>query len=264
MRVMLCAVFLAAVPGCGDDGRPPAPGPLVAPGEGAPHDPDVGEHGVVGFWESIERSRGGLGNTLDLRADGSVSTGICAMVEMRYALEGDRLTLRADGEAAGMLPALRVEFVGDDAEEVVVRPWDPPADGDAAQAPQEQRRRRLTPRVQGVPAIVGDWSGVHQAGGTAYERYTADGRLSLRVPMPAPDHGLRYSVIGDRLHTDGAGAAPSSAVFRLTGDVLEITPEGKRPLTFRRVPGGAWYRPPTAAEVQRILDTTPDEVAPPR
>src|SRR5215831_20885774 len=46
---------------------------------------------LLGRWESVTRSAGGLGQVIELRADGSMTQWIAALVELTYQLQGAQL-----------------------------------------------------------------------------------------------------------------------------------------------------------------------------
>ena len=51
------------------------------------------EVSIVGKWESVTRTRGGIGSTLDFHSDGTVSLTPGAMLDLNYRLDGTRLVM---------------------------------------------------------------------------------------------------------------------------------------------------------------------------
>lgn len=195
---------------------------LVAAGPSAP-----GE--LVGVWESVQRTRGGIGNTLELRPDGTVTQTVLVMVDFGYRIADGKLEVSfADDEAGETHPALPVSF----------------ADGDLLLTQADgtvQRRERVAGGEPGDPPIVGVWSYPHPAGAVAYERYLPDGTAQLRIPLQPVDG--RYRVEGDALAIEVEGSPGSQPRVEVAGDELRLTPEGGVTRTYRRLPGGPWWRP---------------------
>ncbi|MEO8029098.1 MAG: hypothetical protein ABI823_21635, partial [Bryobacteraceae bacterium] len=59
---------------------------------------------VVGRWYTAERSRGGIGATVELKPDGRVLFSPGAIVEYGYSFDGQKLTLRFVDPAKGPMP----------------------------------------------------------------------------------------------------------------------------------------------------------------
>ncbi|HWN53717.1 MAG TPA: hypothetical protein VNP91_01325, partial [Methylomirabilota bacterium] len=79
--------------------------------------------------------------------------------------------------------------------------------------------------------IVGVWAYAHEAGGTAFMMYTADGRLIFRLPMRA-DRG-RWSVSGDQL-TLGPMPATTRLTYHVQSDQLVLTDNQGKQVTYTR------------------------------
>src|SRR4051812_13001858 len=140
---------------------------------------------LAGFWESRNTSKGGIGHTLELRKDGTFVEATTVIVDSTYHVSGDRLLLDAMSED---------QTIARDGVEFRV-------EGDLliAKAPDgpEVRKQRVGKAEPGSPPIVGIWRFRHDTGAIAYEKYGADGRVSLRLPL-ASSTGC-YKVQGDRL-----------------------------------------------------------------
>src|SRR5688572_9552030 len=96
---VLVALLLAS---CGVD-RTPRGGRVAATGTRATTDNSAGGHvsksvaGLVGRWESTETTKGGIGEIIELAADGSYVSGHAAMLTGRYDLkDGVLLTWTSD------------------------------------------------------------------------------------------------------------------------------------------------------------------------
>ena len=127
---------------------------------------------VAGFWESRKRSKGGIGNTLELRRDGVSVASTTVIVNLFYRTSKDRLFVGEDAKLTKQSPDSRFEVQGDAL--VLTGP-----DGSTV------KKERLGVRESGGDSIVGAWRYRHYTEATAYERYTEDGRLLFRLPMNA-------------------------------------------------------------------------------
>jgi hypothetical protein len=196
---------------------------------------------LVGRWESVRRSRGGIGEVLDLGEDGTHVRGPAVLVDLSYELNGPQLTLAAPGEAA--LPARDVTVTAatmqiSDADE------------------REPLRHRVGSPASGPPSIVGVWKYEHYAGGTAFERYEAGGRLEFRLSMPATAHGRWTAEAGVlQLRSDESEVSFDADI---DGDLLTIAwsrESGERAeAAFRRTE--RWFDfPMSAADSDEILET---------
>jgi hypothetical protein len=181
---------------------------------------------LVGLWESVSTSRGGIGRTLELRADGTCVEATTVIVDLHYRVIGDRLVTADTPPAADAdtSKATRIAIAGD----VLTQTG---ADG------VEVRKERLGAPADGKPAIVGAWRYRHYTKAIAFERYSDDGRMSFRLPL-ASSLG-RWLLTGDRLAlTDPRGG---TTTFVVRGDELDSAESGPAKPAFRRVPAGVWY-----------------------
>jgi hypothetical protein len=179
--------------------------------------------GLLGFWESKKTSKGGIGHTMEFRPDGVAVLSTTVIVDMFYRTSKGRL------------------FVGEEA--------DPTKQSDTGGFLLEGNALVLTATdgkvlkktrlgvADKTPSIVGSWSYRHYTDAVAFELYTVDGRLLFRLPMTA--YQGCYSAAEGKLIT----TAPKSATipFDVRGDELVLRQEGKEPLAYGRVKGGAWY-----------------------
>jgi hypothetical protein len=129
------------------------------------------------------------------------------MVGGKYRLDGNQLTLDADASGAGAPEVHTVAFAGDTAVIIV-----------------GAIKRKLIPfEVRGRPnSLVGQWRFIHSAGMPAYEEYTDEGTMRLRVPMHVfkgiyfiSDNTITLRLLSPRTEER---AAP----YTLRGDTLTI------------------------------------------
>jgi len=139
---------------------------------------------------------------------------------------GDRLILReAAGDEAKTLDTLTLRIDGDTLTQT-------------SQDGTTLEKKRLGTAEPGRPPIEGVWRFRHPTGATAFERYTGDGRVFLRIPMTGST-GC-YQTKGDRLKLDRPPRRHLSLPFESGGGELVVTSPGKV-TTYRREPAGPWY-----------------------
>jgi hypothetical protein len=173
---------------------------------------------LIGTWEAISRSSGGLGATITFAAENAMSFTMGAMVDMKYRLSGDSLFVTStDGDLA---PA-RVTIANDTL--VVTREG------------REQRESRVGVASAGN-SIVGVWTYKHYTGVAAYEEYTANGVLHLRVPIRTLLG--KYTTAGNdaMLHLMGPGGGDRAVKFAVVADTLEMTWNGQTGRYLRAAP----------------------------
>lgn len=181
---------------------------------------------LVGLWESSETSQGGIGHTLEFRADGSFVEATAVLVNFSYRIDGDRLILReASADDAKEIDSLALRIEGDT--------W-------IQTSPDGTRleKKRLGAAAPGRPPIEGVWRYRHPTGAMAFERYAEDGRASLRLPMTGST-GC-FQVKGDRLGLSRPPRKDLSLQFELRDGELVVTSSGKV-TAYRREPAGPWY-----------------------
>jgi hypothetical protein len=176
----------------------------------------AGVHAVVGFWESENTSKGGIGHTLELKADGGALAATTVLVNMRYRVNGNRLVFDENTQGG----TFRIE--GD-------RLFQTGPDGSVVE------KRRVGNSRPGK-SIVGVWRFAHYAGGVAYERYTASGELQFRLALSS--YPGCYSVASGKLTITQPSV--STTPYKIQGERLVLT-QSNKPFAYVRVPGGAWY-----------------------
>lgn len=183
----------------------------------------LGQEPPVGKWESVGRSRGGLGAILELKPDGSAALTVAAMVDFQYKLDGNKLVTSFENPETGKRE--------EQASEIRI-------EGDTLVRKQEggeiRMKREGEERNAGAP-IVGVWSYAHDSGGTAFETFTPDGRLIFRLPIRS-DPG-KWSVSGERLTVRierEAGSAPRMISFRIEPGGLVTTDDKGKDQKYKR------------------------------
>jgi hypothetical protein len=182
---------------------------------------------LVGLWDSATTSTGGIGSTLEFRADGTFVEATTVIVNAYYRVTAGRLVIdeRPVGPQAPAAMAVRVEVEGD-----VLR-WTGP---DGAMV----RKERLGRPEAGKPAIVGAWRYRHDTGTTAFERYTDDGRMFFRLPMKSSVG--RYVLKRSELLLTRPSQADVAMKVVLMGDELTLS-TNDRTSSYRRDMAGPWY-----------------------
>jgi len=191
----------------------------VSPGRARAADPPPP---LIGRWESVVRSTGGIGQVIEFRPDGTMTQWTAVLVELTYQVHGPLLlTLyRHPGSGATETQAAGIRFEGD-----AMIQKDPQTGGET----------RLTRKRAGGPQdapIVGVWSTPHETGQTAFLLYTSDGRVVFRLPIRA-DRG-RWSASGDQL-TLASGPSSSTIVrYAVQGDRLVLIDSLGKQIVYTR------------------------------
>jgi hypothetical protein len=182
---------------------------LLGAGALEAQNPAAATGSIVGTWEAVARSTGGLGSTISFAPDNSLSFTLGVLVDMSYRRAGDSLFVTS---ADGSLPPASIKFVNDT---LVV-----------ARSDRDQRETRLSAKVAGDP-IIGLWTYQHYTGVAAYEEYTADGAFHLRVPIRTLTGN--YVVAGNTavMHLMGDGGGDRTVNFTVSGDTLQLAWNGQ-------------------------------------
>lgn len=177
---------------------------------------------LIGRWESVVRSTGGLGQVMEFRPDGTMTQWTAVLVELTYQVHGPLLLTfyRHPGSGATETQAAGIRFEGD-----VMIQKDPQGGGET----------RLTRRRAGGPQdapIVGVWSTPHETGQTAFLLYTSDGRVVFRLPIRA-DRG-RWTASGDQLTLASGPSAPTTVRYTVQGDRLVLVDSLSKQTVYSR------------------------------
>jgi hypothetical protein len=183
--------------------------------------------GLVGLWDSATTSKGGIGVTLEFRADGTFVDATTVIVNAHYRVIGHRLVVGEQpvGPAAGTVESVQIKIDGR-----LLRATGP--DGSVVS------KERIGLPEPGAPAIVGAWRYRHYTGAMAFERYAADGRMYFRLPMRS--FAGRYVLKGRELSLTASNRPPVTMAVALEGDTLTLS-ESNRTTPYRRDAAGPWY-----------------------
>ena len=184
----------------------------------------VGGQDLVGLWESVASSRGGIGNNIEFRKDGSYVAAVTVLVDLNYEVkEGKLFTGKNNGEPVSFVEGEAIT-IGDTA--LVVK----------GENGGKEVRDRVTPGAG--TAIVGVYKYRHYTGGIAFERFTPDGILNFRLPMSSIS-GC-YSIDDNEISVAAQGQETEIVHYTLRAGNLLLGAEDKMS-TFNRVKEGAWY-----------------------
>jgi hypothetical protein len=179
---------------------------------------------LVGLWETRATSKGGIGHTLEFRQDGTFVEAAAVMVSSLYRVSGDRLMI-AEVTADRAENGLKFRIEGDTLLHTML-------DGSTL------RKERVGKPEEGSPAIVGVWRYRHDTGAIAFERYTGDGRMLLRLPL-AGSTGC-YNVTGNRISMT-SNRGKTAIPFAVRAGELVLENPGKDPTAYGWVAEGPWY-----------------------
>ena len=185
--------------------------------------PAPGANDLAGLWESHDTSKGGIGHTVEFRPDGTFVEATTVMVETVYRIAGDHLIVGESPEKA-LDSTFRIE--GD----TLVQEG---ANG------QTVRKERFGKAEAGSSPVLGVWRFRHDTGAIAFERYTEDGRVLLRLPL-ASSTGC-YKLAGDRLAMSKRDRKDVAIPFDLKAGELVLKGPGKSPVAYGRIVAGPWY-----------------------
>ena len=176
---------------------------------------------LVGAWEAVTRSVGGLGSTISFAADNTMSYTLGAMVDMKYKRARDSLYIidPQNGVNAFQFSIIRDTLV-------------------MINEGREQRETRVSAPVSGADPVVGRWTYLHYTGVPAFEEYTAGGDFRLRVPIRTMQG--TYAALGDSamLHLPGQGGGDRAVRFAVAGDTLQLIWSGQTTRYVRVAPLG--------------------------
>ncbi len=206
--------------------------------------PDPGSQSLAGMWESSNVSNGGIGQALELRENGMFVQSTTVMVNSRYEISGDHLTVRT--ESPGPAETMEFTFFLTNDRLIETMKGGPP-----------MPRDRVGLAKTGERSIVGVWRSGDPTTMAGYEKYTPDGRLLFRLTMQAST-GC-YRIEGDRLRLSRGNHKQDPVLpFHRTAGELVIDDGHGHPYTYQLAPDGAWYdRHPVSLGRQRGSDGMP-------
>jgi hypothetical protein len=179
---------------------------------------------LVGLWESTSISKGGIGNNIEFRMDGSYIAAVTVLVDLRYEVKNGKLyTGKNAGEPVSYEAGTEIK-VENNALVLI------------GQNGEKEVRKRISPGR--ADSVVGKYKYRHYTGAIAYEQYTADGVMQFRLPMRST-RGC-YLVTGNEVKVIPPDQEAKTLQYKLsTGQLILI--DQKNPSTYKRVKDGAWY-----------------------
>lgn len=176
---------------------------------------------LIGTWDAVTRSAGGLGSTISFGSDNTMSFTLGTLVDMKYKRARDSLYII---DPQNGVNAFRVSVMRDTL--VMVNEG------------REQRETRVGPPVGGADPVIGRWTYLHYTGVPAYEEYTPGGDFRLRVPIRTLQG--TYAALRDSamLHLPGPGGGDRAVRFAVVGDTLQLTWDGQTSRYIRATPLG--------------------------
>jgi len=177
---------------------------------------------ILGQWESLERSAGGVGEVVEFRPDGSFLQMVAAMGDATYEVRGDGLLTFWKDKATGntSIMANRIDFEGD----VLLQKDDQGNILDSLERIERSRRSD--------PPLAGRWCSEGLPGIATLREFTRDGKMFIRL-LIATARG-RYTISGDTLTTDSDRSPQKTFQFRIENDLLTVTLKGSPDKKFKR------------------------------
>ena len=177
---------------------------------------------LIGKWESVVRSKGGIGQALEFHRNGSLTQTTAAMVEATYRVEGSRLITSSKDPRTGKVTedVTEIRFEG----ATLIQK--------SMQAGGEVRMTRKRSGGPQAPPIVGIWSYPHYAGGTALVMFTPDGRMIFRLPLRT-DRG-NWSIAGDLVTIALPGSRITTLRYKVEAAQLTLTSDQAKERAYKR------------------------------
>jgi hypothetical protein len=200
-----------------------------------PSDPNI-----VGLWESEAKSKGDLGQALQFKSNGEALVANTVLDEEVYRTAEDQLAVAKDRNALEAATETSRFTVVDNVLHQI-----------RSQGEHTEKTRVGTDPL-GNHSIVGDWRYRHE-GGMAYERYTEDGRLLVRMPTRS-----QLGCFTTRGGTLEVVTPKTKAVkkYALEGDRLTLTTEDGKSYKYRRT--DPWY-PLDRIDLQKSKQSKPKD-----
>lgn len=179
---------------------------------------------LVGLWESTSTSKGGIGNNIEFRIDGSYVAAVTVLVDLRYEVKNGKLyTGKNTGEPVSFEAGAEIKV--DNSVLILI-----------GQNGEKEVRNRISPRR--ANSVVGKYKYRHYTGAIAYEQFTADGLLQFRLPMQST-RGC-YLVSGNEVKVTSPNQESKTLQYKLSAGQLVLVDQ-KNPSTYKHVKDGAWY-----------------------
>ena len=179
---------------------------------------------LIGFWESETTSQGGIGHSLEMKANGELVTSFIVMVDGVYRTTAGSLFFAENAKV--------LAETTDGAPFTITQNLFVQRDSDG----QEIRKERLGAQPRASAPLVGDWRYRHYSGAIAYERYTDDGRLLFRLPMGSWQGCYRAASGAFSMNTPKVN---TTMHYTLTSGRLTLREGAGKSSVYRRVE--PWY-----------------------
>jgi hypothetical protein len=179
---------------------------------------------LLGLWESVAISSGGIGSNIELRKDGSFTTAVTVLVDLKYQVKDGKLYIAEDSnKPVSFDTGLDISY---EKNALLIHGKDG----------SKEIKYRVTPLKK--DSIIGIYKYRHYTGGMAFERYTSDGMLNFRLPMKSTSGCFVKAKKQLKLKTpDGKMEAISYGISE--GKLILGGKDNKS--MYSRVVDGAWY-----------------------
>ncbi len=187
--------------------------------------PVIAPDALIGLWETTGTSHGGIGGALEFRIGGAATIGSVVLVDAFYQVKDGAVNL-SEQPGGPSIPGSTMPLTIDGGD------WRVSAGG------QQIVKTRVGTAVTGQSPVVGVWRYTHPTGAPAWERYTVEGKVFLRVVLTAT--AATYAVSGSTVTISGAAG---SVAYRcaLDADGLAMTTADGRATRYRRASPANWY-----------------------
>jgi hypothetical protein len=180
---------------------------------------------ILGRWYTVERSRGGIGATIEFLPAGIVKYSSAAVVELTYSFKGQTLVLKFTDPEKGPQPdqVLTVESLV--REKMTARSQD---------APDVQQWARMGIPESNDNLILGNWTSSRNMDGRTLLsswRFRQDGSAVFTVPFVTKTG--RYQMNKNSIRLDVEGAIAVEGPLSWEGEIL-VLPGNKTPTKLRR------------------------------
>jgi hypothetical protein len=161
------------------------------------------ENSVLGEWVSVERTKGGLGTAKIYTADGAVHATFGALVDFKYKIIGNKLTLSFP-DAADIVQNVEIN-------------------GTKMILTDDTGNKQELTRISGDAkfGIIGKWMGDHYTGQKQILHFTTLKNCYLSVPMISAKG--TYQVKGDNLIESFEGKNKKEWRWAIDDNVLTLT-----------------------------------------
>lgn len=177
---------------------------------------------LTGSWVSTTRSNGGFRNILEFRDNRTTTSKICVMIDSRYELKEDSLTLTPASVEDGTEPEKFVIQLNGDL--LTMKP---------SKSSDTLTMRRVSDGAPKMTGITGKWSFSAPSGPTGFYTFTSDNRALLEIPMPG-ETVSNYNVKDDTL-VISRGTESSVMKMEISSDLLILRSEdGKKEFKYKR------------------------------